>query len=708
MPLDGYSPCPCGTGKKVKFCCPDLLDDLTKIERMIAGDQRLACLDYIEKLEATKPDRACLLATKIQILGDLKRYEEMRPLVLHFAEKHPDNPIALAELALLKGVEEGPRVGVATMQRALRACHEAMPPQVYSALATLGRILLSAGQPLAAKAHFSLMMTIAPDDEFPVSMVMQLSGAEMLPVPLRDVARLHPCPEGVAWNEQFAKAAVLTQHAEWTEAERVWSELASGAGKGEAAVWHNLALVRAWLADLPGAVEALRRLAALEVTLDEAVEAEALAQLLDVDGAEPPIEVVIVPYPIADIERLLAALASDRRAAQAPVEQEPDASEPPPRARFMLLDRPQLESGAEVAAADVPQVVCEILVFGRQTDREARVELEAHRGEELDRAKRLLEEIAADSLGAAQEPEVVDGESPVSVLLSAKHYLPPDTPIEVQQELATTFARTAILDRWTSYPLRLLDGKSPREASADAAYRVRLLAAILLLEDMAARHMRGFDFNELRASLGLPTADMIDPSSVDLTRLPLARLARLDFAKLSDDDLLGVYTHSMLARYRPAMVKAATEVVSRTALDGRVDKAEALGVLADNASSADEALLYYGRAAEEAIRAKTSPAQWYLAEIPLRLMRGDVAEFERLIRVLTTKHAAEPGVREALLRIMYSLGLVGPDGRPTQRGPELAPAAATPTAAAAEPGIWTPGGETPEGGKSSLWLPGME
>jgi hypothetical protein len=375
----------------------------------------------------------------------------------------------------------------------------------------------------------------------------------------------------------------------------------------------------------------------------------------------------------------------------------------------MLLDRPQLDSGAGVVAEDVPKVVCELRIFGRQTDREARVELEARQGEELDRAGKLLAEIAGDTLGAPGEAEVVDGEAPVSAILSAKHYLPPDTPPETQQELAATFARTAILERWTNYPLQLLDGKTPREAAADEKYRVRLLAAILLLEDMAARHMRGFDFNELRSSLGLPTAGPIDPSSVDLTTLPLTRLARLEFDKLADDDLLSVYTHAMLTRYRPAMVKAATEVIGRASLAGRVDIAEAFGVLADNATNADEAISYYGRAAEEATRAGTSPAQWLLAEVPLRLMRGDVAEFERLIRVLTTKHAAEPGVREALMRIMYSLGLVGPDGRPTQAAPELAAAAAPrPGAAAADPGIWTPGGETAQEGKSGLWLPGME
>ena len=50
MPIDAYSPCPCGSGKKIKFCCKDLLGDLQKIERMLEGEQYMACLAHIERL----------------------------------------------------------------------------------------------------------------------------------------------------------------------------------------------------------------------------------------------------------------------------------------------------------------------------------------------------------------------------------------------------------------------------------------------------------------------------------------------------------------------------------------------------------------------------------------------------------------------------------------------------------------------------------
>ncbi len=61
MPIDPYTPCPGGTGKKIKFCCSDLLGELDKIKHMLEGDQRAACLEHIEALEGKHPQRACLM-----------------------------------------------------------------------------------------------------------------------------------------------------------------------------------------------------------------------------------------------------------------------------------------------------------------------------------------------------------------------------------------------------------------------------------------------------------------------------------------------------------------------------------------------------------------------------------------------------------------------------------------------------------------------
>src|SRR4051794_37654844 len=108
MPIDPYTLCPGGTGKKIKFCCPDLVGELDKIHRMIEGEQRAACLEHIEKLEARYPNRACLMSIKAILQAELGKEAEAAQTVAAFSAEYPDNPVALAERAtLLARTESG-------------------------------------------------------------------------------------------------------------------------------------------------------------------------------------------------------------------------------------------------------------------------------------------------------------------------------------------------------------------------------------------------------------------------------------------------------------------------------------------------------------------------------------------------------------------------------------------------------------------------
>ena len=57
MAIDSYAPCPGGTGKKIKFCCSDLVGDLEQLDRLIEGDQITAALD--QALEELRPHHLC-------------------------------------------------------------------------------------------------------------------------------------------------------------------------------------------------------------------------------------------------------------------------------------------------------------------------------------------------------------------------------------------------------------------------------------------------------------------------------------------------------------------------------------------------------------------------------------------------------------------------------------------------------------------------
>ena len=74
MAVDPYALCPCGSGKKLKFCCGDLAGEIEKIHRMIEGDQPRAALRHVEQSLAKNPGRASLLDLKAALelsLGEI-------------------------------------------------------------------------------------------------------------------------------------------------------------------------------------------------------------------------------------------------------------------------------------------------------------------------------------------------------------------------------------------------------------------------------------------------------------------------------------------------------------------------------------------------------------------------------------------------------------------------------------------------------------
>ncbi len=133
------------------------------------------------------------------------------------------------------------------------------------------------------------------------------------------------------------------------------------------------------------------------------------------------------------------------------------------------------------------------------------------------------------------------------------------------------------------------------------------------------------------------------------------------------------------------------------------------GILAQVEPDTQRAIGYLNQARDAAEAAKSSTAPWDLAELALRIARGDVAEADSLLHHVRDQHIREPGVAQALFQILTEAGIIGPDGRPTAAAQAEAPGIVVPGSTAAEPGkIWTPGGDQPSGKKSALWTPGMD
>src|SRR5262245_47938604 len=119
MAVDPYASCPCGSGKKVKFCCSDLVGDIEKIHRMIEGDQPRAALRHAEQTLAKHPRRASLLDLKATLELALAETDAARVTIDEFLKADPQNPSAYACQAMLLASTEGGRAAVAPLQKAL-------------------------------------------------------------------------------------------------------------------------------------------------------------------------------------------------------------------------------------------------------------------------------------------------------------------------------------------------------------------------------------------------------------------------------------------------------------------------------------------------------------------------------------------------------------------------------------------------------------
>ncbi len=709
MPIDAYTLCPCGTGKKVKFCCPDLLGELQKIERMLEGEQNLACLNHIELLRQKQPFRACLLSIKGMVLRATDRWEEAAANAATFVEKHPHNPTALAESAIATAAQQGGRPAVDVLQKALAACNGKVSSRVYEAMGVVAQVLLSEGQWMAGRGLVRLQLAIDDQDQQPLQMLVELNRSTDVPLLLKDDLILESCPDDVSWKGRFDEAVAPATLGNWLAAAEKLTTLAEEV-QDSPTIWRSLAALRGWLADTDGCIEALRRLAATGIPQEDAVEAEALALLIADTPLGDALEVLSAVWTVQDVAHLQAALALDPRVAEIPLDPSSwdEADSPPPRAGYLILDHPIREKAEDLTLDDVSLLLGRALLYGRQTDREARLEIGGVTPEDLQQIKEMLGQIAGEALDADQVEERTIGQTSATARLLQRTWRPPKEATAKQLDrLATAYLRDTLLNRWPQLRLGIFDGRSAREVAADESYRVKLPAAVLVLQSWDELGAASFDFNELRSQLGLPVLGPIDPESVEIGSLPLVRLSRVDAEKASDEAVCEGYRRGAAFGATAASERFARVIVDRSSLAGSPEQLGSYRTLASAERDPEKALDYIQRGRTAAESAGLSSASWDLMELTFRFARRQADHLGRLVEHIQTCHIEEPGVAEALTAFLVEAGVLHPDGTLTAVPP---PGQPLPTAEAeGEPDphqrLWTPESQQPAGEKKTIWTP---
>ena len=711
MALDPYAPCPCGSGKKLKFCCSDLAPDIEKIQKMIAGEQPHAGLKHVEKLLEKQPDRASLLDLRANLELSMHEFDSARKTIDHYLAKHPKNPAAHAQRAVLLAASEAGSAGVVPLQDALELLDNDMPLRVFEAIGAVGHALLLEGELVAARGHLLLYAGIAPEgDNLAIELLLRMNLQAGLPLLMREYLLLREAPAEAPWKVEFDVALKASGRGQWRVAEEIFASLRDKVGP-EPAIVYNLALVRGWLGDVDRFADGLHEFSRLDVPEFQAVEAEALAQLVDPKLVDPLLETVRIAYEVSDEDAVAARFADDKRIENYPIDPaklEEDAI--PPRSTHILLDKVTPDAGPELKRDEIPRVLGFVGLFGKRTDRPAQIELTTDRNASIDQVKSLLAEIAGESLGNIVDEQVVAEKSQSEEALSWRWRLPPGTPVEQRRHLVGEERRSAILERWTTSPRAALAGKDPQTATSDPELRIPLLASVLIIEQAAVEPAELEMFDTLRTNLNLPPAETIDPANVDVAQLSIVRVPHLDLTKLSDVQLVKLLERATMTGGNMATLAVAGELVSRPTHDNSLDLSAAFRQLVQVEPDLARAQDWIAKARDWSKSKNRSVAEWALMELEIAIQRSDSPTAQRVLDEIRTNHINEQGVAEATYRLLYAAGLIAPRGGTGAPTPLAMPAgrAEGPHSPSSSSGLWTPGSAeaaAPAEGKSAIWTP---
>lgn len=673
--MDSYAPCPCGSGKKIKFCCQAILNEMAKIERLQENNQPHMALQLIDKLLKEHPDNGWLVTQRAMALFNDENYVEARDSLLPFLRNNPDHPLANALLAIAVSQSEPIEKSKKVIHRAFLKSLSAEPQIVAILAGKLVAHYLDVGQDMAARQHMALVLRLGNEEERQRTLMamLDLDSDSNIPYPLRGGHPLPAFDPPADIQSQFKKAQRLYVHGCFAEAAELLTTLTEKVPDAPE-LWHTIGLMSAWDGNESQAAHALHQAARLYQDLDQSVDLEAMAQLLDRRHKDNAVVARIRSYETESLSKLLTRLDNEDRLSRLPLDEQGIA------AHYEILDRvlPTEQELDQMTMETVPRSIGRLtLIDQSEPGKPALAHIVAIEGERLDQAVEIFENCSGELVSAVKD-EANDDQSDIVALyskdelaLTESAFFPPKTPSHVRKELRKEMVEDSVRQKWMNSPQRALDGKSPAEAAGNDELKVALAAAVRVYDAFLDRKDLILDQAALYSELQLPAAREIPASDdLDLNTLTVAQLQRVSTTGMSDKlfDLVMqralVVKHSGFAyRILREFVENRPELVSEKSAEA--DNAyRTLAEICSRALRNGEALEWLSQGFEHS-KSKNAPFQtllmWKMLELQFRVQDLNDPQLKPLLLDLWNHYGAKmPVVRERLQEFVQALEIDAP------------------------------------------------
>lgn len=565
MANDPYALCLCGSGKKLKFCCQDILTDMQRIEQL-RDNQPDVAEKHLRALYESHPEKDVLVIELAGLVQELGNYDEARELCVDYLRRHPDEPRVIVLLADLTMQTEGFEGSRRLIHRAIQLAQPVHHQGIAMLLASIADEVLRSGNPASAYAHLRRSIQFAPA-ELESSLMMLLSSWTTRITdyfPLLGSFELMPVQVAEEHQQTEQRASQLSKLGCWEPSAILYTRLLK-TDPDNGPLWYNLGLFYLWDNRTAQAAAALHKAASLIEDFDAAVEAEALAVLLDLESSDDRINTVESTVEIAHPRELSSRLQEHDRFRLTTLQSELQSTQTSQDHFRIFADVPRAEDGGQEELGSV-------IITANQEDGLVRHVVTVSADEsQIDDVWALVRDAAGDCIESAAEPQSSGITGSVPTCLSdfnwSVHFEP--TLPAVRLRAAVNDRLAASVEAWLQRPQAALNDLSPLQASEDEEMKVRTAAAVIVLYSVAQRLNHEIQPDELRERLNLPApaSRTIDPDCA-VEAVPLLHYLQLSLSDLTDSQLLQLANRIGLIRDVGLLERVVNELFNRpTALE---------------------------------------------------------------------------------------------------------------------------------------------